>query len=111
MKNYMGVIEKRNTFHQDIANCIADLTRFLQPRICVLDAVRILKDHGPRGGDPKDVELKMTLAASTDIVALDAWGAEVLGKSLNDVSSIATGVQYGLGRSDYRAIAQEIAVS
>jgi uncharacterized protein (DUF362 family) len=111
MKNYMGVIEKRNVFHQDISTCITDLTRFLRPRICVLDAVRILKANGPRGGDPKDVELTMTLAASTDIVALDAWGAELLGKSLTDIPSIAKGVEYGLGRSDYRAIAKEIAVS
>jgi uncharacterized protein (DUF362 family) len=111
MKNYMGAIEKRNTFHQDIATCVADLTRFLQPRISVLDAVRILKDHGPRGGDPKDVEVKLAVAASTDIVALDAWGAEVLGKAVKDIPSIAKGVEYGLGRSDYRAIAREIALT
>lgn len=111
MKNYMGVIEKRNTFHQDIATCIADLTRFLQPRISLLDAVRVLTNHGPRGGDPKDVAVKLAVAASTDIVALDAWGTELLGKSLNDIPSIAKGVEYGLGRSDYRAIAKEIAVT
>ena len=111
MKNYMGVIEKRNTFHQDIATCVTDLTRFMQPRICLLDAVRVLKDHGPSGGDPKDVELKLTLAAGTDIVALDAWGTELLGKSLADNLAIAKGVEFGLGRSDYRAIAKEIAVS
>jgi uncharacterized protein (DUF362 family) len=111
MKNYMGVIEKRNTFHQDISTCVADLTRFLQPRLCLLDAVRVLKDHGPKGGDAKDVEVKLTLAAGTDIVALDAWGMELLGKALGDNPAIAKGIEYGLGRSDYRAIAKEIAVS
>ena len=50
MKNYMGVIENRRLFHQDIAACLADLTRFMKPRICVLDAVRILTAHGPKGG-------------------------------------------------------------
>ena len=51
MKNYMGVIEKRNSLHQAFPVCVADLTRFMKPRICVLDAMRILKAHGPVGGN------------------------------------------------------------
>ena len=46
MKNYMGVIENRQVFHQDLPTCLADLTRFLKPRLCVLDAVRILLRMG-----------------------------------------------------------------
>ena len=51
MKNYMGVVEKRDTLHQDIDTCLADLTRFMKPRICVLDAMRVLTAHGPVGGN------------------------------------------------------------
>ena len=112
MKNYMGVIEKRNLFHQAIPECLVDITRFMKPQICVLDAVRILTDHGPKGGDLKDVAMPLALAAGTDIVALDAWGAEVLGLKVADVPSIGLGEAAGLGRSDYRSLAlKEIAVS
>ena len=65
-----------DVFHQDIPTCLADLTRFLKPRLCVLDAVRILTAHGPMGGNLDDVQVKTTVAAGVDIVALDAWGAE-----------------------------------
>ena len=74
MKNYMGVIENRKSFHQDIPTCLADVTRFMKPQICILDAVRILTAHGPIGGKLEDVALKYTVAAGVDIVALDAWG-------------------------------------
>ena len=91
---------------------MTDLVRFVKPRICILDAVRILKANGPRGGDPKDVVLKTTIAAGTDIVALDAWGAEVMGRKPGDIRSIVRGQEAGLGKMDYRSLApKEIAVS
>jgi uncharacterized protein (DUF362 family) len=112
MKNYMGVIDNRKLFHQDIATCIADLTRFMKPRICVLDAVRILTAHGPSGGKLQDVVLKTAVAAGVDIVALDAWGAEIMGKKAADIKSIVKGQQAGLGKMDYRSLAlREFAVS
>lgn len=112
MKNYMGVIEKRNTLHQDLGTCIADLTRFMKPRLCIMDAVRILTARGPTGGNPADVKLTMTVAAGTDIVALDALGAELMGHKPADIPSIVKGEQYGLGRMDYKALSPvELAVS
>ncbi|NUQ64440.1 MAG: DUF362 domain-containing protein [Pirellulales bacterium] len=112
MKNYMGVIENRKLFHQDIPACLVDITRFMKPQICVLDAVRILTAHGPRGGDPNDVALKMTLAAGVDPVALDAWGAEVLGRKPEEIKSVVKGSEAGLGTMDYRLLSpKEIAVS
>jgi uncharacterized protein (DUF362 family) len=112
MKNYMGVIDKRNTFHQAIAPSVADLTRFMKPRLCILDATRILKANGPKGGKLEDVEAKLTLAAGVDIVALDAWGAEVVGKNPAEIGSIVKGQELGLGKIDYRSLAlRELAVS
>jgi uncharacterized protein (DUF362 family) len=112
MKNYMGVIEKRNTFHQDMPTCLSDITRFMKPQICILDAVRILTAHGPKGGDPADVRQTMTIAAGTDIVALDAWGAEVMGKQPAAIPSIVKADKVGLGKMDYRSLKpREIAVS
>jgi uncharacterized protein (DUF362 family) len=112
MKNYMGVIDNRRLFHQDIAGCVTELTRFMKPRICVLDAVRILTTHGPKGGNPADVQLKTTVAAGVDIVALDAFGAELMGKKPEEISSIVQGQKEGLGTMNYRSLAlREIAVS
>jgi uncharacterized protein (DUF362 family) len=112
MKNYMGVIENRKSFHQDIPTCLADITRFMKPRICILDAVRILTAHGPTGGKLEDVALKYTVAAGVDIVALDAFGAEIMGKRPQDLRTVAKAQEVGLGKMDYRSLAlREIAVS
>jgi uncharacterized protein (DUF362 family) len=111
MKNYMGVIEKRNTFHQDIPTCLSDITRYMKPRISILDAVRVLKDHGPVGGNLADVETKLMLAAGTDVVALDAWGAEVMGKKPTEIKSVKKAAEVGLGTMDYKSFAKEIAVA
>jgi uncharacterized protein (DUF362 family) len=112
MKNYMGVIENRPTFHQAMPTCLADVTRFMKPRICVLDAVRILKAHGPIGGDLADVVVKNTVAAGVDIVALDAFGAELMGKTAKDYKTIVKGQEAGLGKMDYRSLAlRELSVS
>jgi uncharacterized protein (DUF362 family) len=112
MKNYMGVVLKRNVFHQSLPTSIADLAKFMQPKLCVLDATRILKAHGPKGGKLEDVETKLMLAAGVDIVALDAWGAEVMGKKPAEIASIVKGQAYGLGKIDYRSLAlRELTVS
>ena len=113
MKNFMGVIENRRSFHQALPECLVDLTRFMQPQttLHVLDGVRILKAHGPKGGNPDDVVVKTTVAAGVDPVALDAFGAELLGRKPSDVGSVVKGSEAGLGTMDYRSLAREIAVS
>lgn len=112
MKNFMGVMENRRTFHQDIGTCVADLTRFMKPRIAILDAVRVLMANGPKGGNLADVALKTTVAAGVDLVALDALGAEILGRKPTDVPTIVKGQEMGLGTMDYRKLAlKEIAVA
>lgn len=112
MKNYMGIVDKRNVFHQDIPTCLCDITRFMSPKLCVLDAVRILTANGPTGGDLADVQRKDTVVASTDIVALDAFGAELLGHAPQDIATVAAGHAAGLGTMDYRSLSpKEIAVA
>jgi uncharacterized protein (DUF362 family) len=104
MKNYMGVIENRRFFHQDIATCLADITRFMKPRICILDAMRVLMAHGPKGGKLEDVQVKATVAAGVDIVALDALGAELLGRKPDEVKSVMKGQAAELGKANYRSL-------
>ena len=112
MKNYMGVMDDRQKFHQDIAACVADLTRYMQPRLCIVDAVRALMAHGPRGGKLEDVKTLLTVAAGVDIVALDAFGAELMGKQPQEIGTIVAGEKAGLGKADYRRSAlRELSVS
>ncbi len=105
MKNYMGLIGgKRNAWHQDLPACLRDIVGYLKPRLSVLDAVRVLTDHGPQGGDPNDVVRKDMVAVGTDIVALDAWGAELLGHRPEEIAYIQTAHEAGLGEIDYRKL-------
>ena len=104
MKNFMGVIENRKKFHQDLPYCIADLTAFLKPRVAVLDATRILTAHGPTGGDLKDVKVVNTVAAGIDLVALDAFAAEILGNEPSQIGTVVVGEEYGLGKKDYKTL-------
>ncbi len=104
MKNFMGVIDNRKKFHQDLPYCIADLTAHLKPRIAVLDATRILTAHGPTGGDLKDVKVLNTVAAGVDLVALDAFAAELLGIDPAKIGTVVVGQEYGLGKKDYKSL-------
>ncbi|MCP4573684.1 MAG: DUF362 domain-containing protein [bacterium] len=105
MKNYMGVIGgNRSSWHQNMDACLADVTRFMQPQLTVMDAVRVLTDHGPQGGDPNDVEVRGIVAASTDIVALDAFGASLLGHDPAEIGHVAGAAQRGLGTLDFASL-------
>ncbi|MBU8871222.1 MAG: DUF362 domain-containing protein [Gemmatimonadales bacterium] len=105
MKNYMGIIGgNRGSWHQNLDACLADITQFMKPRISLLDAVRVLTDHGPQGGDPADVDVRGIVAASTDIVALDALGAELLGHDSQAIGNIGVAAARGLGTPDYRSL-------
>ncbi len=105
MKNYMGLIAgNRSAWHQNMDACLADITRFMKPRLTVLDAVRVLTDHGPQGGDPEDVDLQGVVAAGTDIVALDAFGASLMGHDPGEISYIAAAAEKGLGTLDFASL-------
>ena len=113
MKNYMGVVGgNRGQWHQDMPECLCDITAFMKPKLCVVDAIRILTANGPTGGNLADVKRKDTVAAGVDIVALDAFGAELLGHKPEDIKTVAAGQAAGLGQIDYRKLAlKEIEVA
>ncbi len=105
MKNYMGVIGgNRSAWHQNMDDCVADITQFMKPRLTVLDAVRVLTAHGPQGGNPEDVDVRGIVAASTDIVALDALGATLLGHKPEDIGYVAAAAGRGLGTLDFASL-------
>jgi uncharacterized protein (DUF362 family) len=69
-----------------------------------VDAVRILKSHGPTGGNLEDVEKTDTVIASHDIVAADAYAATLFGLTGADIPAIRAGANMGLGTMDLDTI-------
>lgn len=113
MKNYMGIVGgNRGQWHQALATCLCDITAFMKPTLSVLDATRVLVRNGPTGGNLEDVERMDTVAAGTDVVALDALGAEMVGADPSMIESIVAGEKRGLGQMDYRKLSlKELSVA
>jgi uncharacterized protein (DUF362 family) len=77
MKNLYGIIGgQRSRLHQRIHESLVDLLAFAPPTLTILDAYRVLVRGGPTGGSLADVELRKTLVAGTDPVAIDAYAAK-----------------------------------
>lgn len=101
MKNLMGLMGgNRGTFHAGIGQKLADLTSVLMPDLTVLDATRILLRNGPTGGRMEDVKVLDTVAASSDPVAIDAWGATLFDVRPQELSFVTAAHAMGLGEMD-----------
>jgi len=105
MKNWYGMLGgRRNQLHQNIDLSIADLATFLRPTLTILDAYRVLVSNGPQGGNLDDVRLLKTIAAGTDPVAVDAFGASLLGLRAEQIPYITMAHERGLGNKDYQEL-------
>jgi uncharacterized protein (DUF362 family) len=104
MKNLMGLILDRPELHFNLGQRLADLTSLLRPELTVVDAVRILINHGPTGGSLEDVKLMNTVIASHDIVAADAYTTTLFGLTGVDIPAIRAGAEMGLGVMDLKNV-------
>lgn len=100
MKNLMGLIWRREEIHWQIGEKLTDLTGLIKPTLTVIDAVRILVDNGPTGGNLADVRETNTIIVSPDIVAADSYAASLFGMQPMDLSYVKAASKSGLGRSD-----------
>jgi uncharacterized protein (DUF362 family)/ferredoxin len=71
-----------------------DLTRLLQPRLYIMDAVVAMEGNGPRNGDPRPVS---ALLLSADPIALDATACRLINLEPDLVPTIRWGQAWGLG--------------
>ncbi len=100
-KNWLGATAgARNQFHQGLDKAIVDLSAFFKPKLTVLDAYRILVRNGPQGGRLSDTELRKTVIAGTDPVAVDAFGATLFGVAQDELPYLALAKARGLGETD-----------
>ena len=109
LKNYMGASHPTDNrlFHptfegEDLARmeqCIADLNTVVRkPDLIIADAMTILTSKGPFG--PGDIAKPNKVIAGIDRVALDSYGATLLGLTGSEVKMIVDAHQLGLGEID-----------
>jgi uncharacterized protein (DUF362 family) len=105
LKNFYGFLGgRRNVFHQDINGIITELSRLLKPTLCVLDGTVSMMTNGPTGGSLSDLKDTGTMVVTTDPVAADAVGVELLGRTLSDVPYILMAQKAGAGTADYHRL-------
>ena len=98
MKNWYGVLGgRRNRLHQNIDLSIADLATFMRPTLTVLDATRVLMRNGPQGGNIADARDVHQVVAGLDEVAIDSYGATLVGVDPMKVRYLQLGQERKLG--------------
>lgn len=101
MKNLMGVVWDRRFYHRnDLHQCIADFLTFKKPALNILDAYHPMVRNGPHGRSEADLVEMRSLLASTDIVAIDAAAAKMLGLRPATVRYIKIAADMKLGTMD-----------
>ncbi len=103
-KNLLGLIRNPNQIHRNMGQRVADLVSLFRPDLTVIDAVRILLDNGPTGGNLNDVKKMDTVIASGDIVAADSYATTLFGMSGDQISYIKAAAAMGLGTLDLSSL-------
>lgn len=105
LKNIMGVIgENRGQIHNHFDIKIVDLNTVIKPQLTILDAVRILLNNGPQGGNLNDVKEMNMIIAGSDPVAVDAYGATLFGLKPENLGFLQEAQRRKLGRLDIQKL-------
>jgi uncharacterized protein (DUF362 family) len=105
MKNWYGLLGgRRNVFHQQINDVIMELAMMVKPSLVILDGTYAMMRNGPTGGSLDDLKATHTLIAGTDQVAVDAFGATLLGKTAADLPYIGKAQARGVGNAEYERL-------
>jgi uncharacterized protein (DUF362 family) len=107
IKNLLGVITRPNQMHQNLGQRAADLASLVRPTLTVVDAVRILVNHGPTGGSLNDVQEANTVIASHDFVTADAHAATLFDMTGADIAYVKAAADMGLGTLDVDSVKVE----
>ncbi|MBF0241386.1 MAG: DUF362 domain-containing protein [Desulfamplus sp.] len=109
LKNGYGLLGgSRNIFHQDIHTIITELAMLVKSTLVVLDGTNTMMTNGPTGGSLSDLKPTNTMIVGTDPVAVDSFGATLLGKTPNDLPHLVQAAKAGVGKVDYQLLKPEI---
>jgi uncharacterized protein (DUF362 family) len=101
LKNIMGIMGgNRGYIHRSIEDALVDVNKVVKSHLTVIDATRILLNHGPQGGNLKDVKVLNKVIACRDIVAADAYATTFFGLNPADISTTVTASKRGMGEMD-----------
>jgi uncharacterized protein (DUF362 family) len=106
MKNLMGVIYDRGAFHSEgsLDTNIAELANYVKPDLMILDAYRAMKTGGPGGSGSSQIIKPYTLIVGHDPVAIDSYGASIIGLDAKDIDYIGIANRLGIGEIDYNKL-------
>ncbi|BBB90178.1 MAG TPA: DUF362 domain-containing protein [Methylomusa anaerophila] len=103
LKNLMGLVWDRGIFHRtDLNKTIAELAAFRRPHLTILDATRGITANGPMGPGP--IREWNQVIFSTDMMAVDAYGANLFGHNPADIGHLAAAAQLGVGTLDWQGL-------
>jgi uncharacterized protein (DUF362 family)/NAD-dependent dihydropyrimidine dehydrogenase PreA subunit len=105
VKNQFGCIPGvlKGEFHarmpdvERFSQMLVDLTAAVSPRLFVMDGVLGMEGNGPRGGEPRMMNV---IIASEDPVALDATVCAMIKLDPDLVPTVRWGAEWGLGTAD-----------
>ena len=105
LKNVMGIMGgNRGSIHTHLDTAIADVNAVFKPHLTIIDATRVLTNHGPQGGDLRDVKVLNKVIASTDVVAADAYATTLFGLRPEDIAVTVAAHKRGIGEMDLKKI-------
>ena len=76
----------------------------IKPTLVVLDGTTTMMHNGPTGGSLSDLKETQTMIVSTDQVAADAFGATLLGKTVDELAIIKKAEAINLGTADFQSL-------
>lgn len=101
LKNLMGLVWDRGLFHKtDLHRTIAELGTVKKPTLVILDAIKGITANGPFGPGP--IKEWNQVVFGTDMLAVDAYGADLLGINPMNIRHLVIGAELGLGTLDWR---------
>jgi len=105
LKNIMGIMGgNRGYIHRSIDDALVDVNKVVKSHLTIIDATRILLNHGPQGGNLKDVKVLNKVVACRDIVAADAYATTFFGLNPQDISITVTAAKRGMGEMNLSKI-------
>ena len=105
LKNMMGIMGgNRGYIHRNIEESLSDINKAVKSHLVIIDATRILLNHGPQGGSLSDVKVLDRVIASTDIVAADAYATTLFNLKPQDIPTTVTAYRRNLGEINLNKI-------
>jgi len=85
----------------DFAQMVVDLNKLVKPRLHVMDGIVAMEGNGPRGGDPREMNV---ILLSTDPIALDSVFCKLIDIDPKIIPTIVYGQNDGVGVYEYDKI-------